>query len=114
MGTESKGGSIMDIINAGNEFITSGKEAAGKEAGTGYLDFASKFAGIGQVLVSIGIVTLLIVTAIMAFKWIVATPDKQAKLKQQLIGLVISAVVIFGAIGIWNVVVTIMNNVSNI
>ena len=34
-------------------------------------------------------------------KWATASPDKKAQLKQQLIGLVISAAVIFGAVGIW-------------
>ena len=74
--------------------------------------FAENFIGVGQVLVAIGIVTLLIVSLITAIKWITATPDKQAKLKQQLIGLVISAVVIFGAIGIWNLVRGILQNVE--
>ena len=50
---------------------------------------------------------------IMAVKWITATPDKQAKLKQQLVGLVIAVVVIFGAVGIWNLVRGIMTHVEN-
>ena len=38
----------------------------------------------------------------MAVQWITASPDKQAKLKGQLIGLAVSAIVILGAVGIWN------------
>ncbi len=49
----------------------------------------------------------------MAIQWITATPDKQAKLKIQLIGLVVSAVVIFGAVGIWNLVRSIGQDVEN-
>ena len=48
----------------------------------------------------------------MAIKWITATPDKQAKLKTQSIGLVLAAVIIFGAVGIWNFVRNIMNSVD--
>lgn len=107
---EAKNISITDIINAGKNWLDNGKDA--QPTGTGVDDFAESFVGVGQVLVAIGIVTLLIVTLITAIKWITATPDKQAKLKQQLIGLVISAVVIFGAIGIWNLVRGIMNNVE--
>lgn len=107
---EAKNISITDIINAGKTWLDNGKDS--QPTGTGVDDFAESFVGVGQVLVAIGIVTLLIVTLITAIKWITATPDKQAKLKQQLIGLVISAVVIFGAIGIWNFVRGIMNNVE--
>lgn len=107
---EAKNISITDIINAGKTWLDNGKDS--QPTGTGVDDFAESFVGVGQVLVAIGIVTLLIVTLITAIKWITATPDKQAKLKQQLIGLVISAVVIFGAIGIWNLVRGIMNNVE--
>ncbi len=74
--------------------------------------FVDQFITIGKVLVAIGVATLVIVTLIMAFKWIVATPDQQAKLKGQLVGLVISVIVIFGAVGIWNLARGIMNKVE--
>ena len=81
-----------------------------KEAGSGVEpeDFASQLIGIGQLLVAIGAGTLVIVSMIMAIKWITASPDKKAKLQQQLIGLVVATFVIFGAIGIWNLVRGIM------
>lgn len=109
---------INDIINAGNDFISKGEDGAeeiaeGKIDGIEPTDFAEMFVDIGSVLVAIGVVTLLIVSAVMAIKWITATPDKQAKLKQQLIGLVVAAVVIFGAIGIWNLVQGIMDDVED-
>lgn len=71
------------------------------------------FIEIGRLLVIIGIATLVIVSVIMAIKWITATPDKQAQLKQQLIGLIVSTIVIFGAVGIWNIVRSIMHNIEN-
>lgn len=109
-GTQAKDISITDIINAGTSWIKNGEKS--QPGDTNVDDFAIKFIGVGQVLVAIGVVTLLIVSLITAIKWITATPDKQAKLKQQLIGLVISAVVIFGAIGIWNLVRGIMESVE--
>lgn len=100
---------IQQIIDAGSNFISQG-EAASNETEE---DFAAMFIDIGQILVAFGVVTLVIVTLVMAVKWIVAKPDQQAKLKQQLIGLVISAVVIFGAVGIWNLVKGIMHQVED-
>lgn len=106
-----------EFLNAGKDFITNGRSGASK-LNYGDLDvtnpvsFAEQFINVGRILVAIGIVTLLIVSAIMAIKWITATPDKQAKLKEQLIGLVVSAVVIFGAIGIWNLVWSILTKIE--
>ena len=110
--TNPSGGNdnLSGIIDAGKNWIQDGKKDQGDMTD---MFFAEKFSGIGQVLVAIGVVTLLIVGGIMAIKWITATPDKQAKLKEQLIGLVISAVVIFGAIGIWNFIRGIGQKVEN-
>lgn len=109
--TDSK--SLSEIVDAGSQWIKQGKDANQGNSNTSITAFASQFTGIGQVLVAIGVVTLLIVTAIMAVKWITATPDKQAKLKQQLVGLVVATVVIFGAVGIWNLVKGIMEDVES-
>lgn len=107
---EAKEIGINDIVDAGKNWIKEGEKSTDSQMKVE--KFAENFIGVGQVLVAIGIVTLLIVSLITAIKWITATPDKQAKLKQQLIGLVISAVVIFGAIGIWNLVRGILQNVE--
>lgn len=103
---------LQNIINAGNSWLEAGETKSGKDSDEFVNEFAQDLLGIGQILVAIGVVTLLIVTAIMAIKWITATPDKKAKLQTQLIGLVVSAIVIFGAVGIWNLVRGIMGKVE--
>lgn len=107
-----------DILNAATSWMNKGNEGAsqlmdGKNDEERIDYFATQLIGIGQILVAIGIATLIIVSVIMAIKWITATPDKKAKLQQQLIGLVVAAFVIFGAIGIWNLVRGIMGNVES-
>lgn len=103
---------ITDIVNSGRTWITNGESAVDDKNLTDPTYYAGELIGIGQVLVVIGLATVLIVGTIMGIQWITATPDKQAKLKQQLIGLVVATVVIFGAVGIWNLVKTIMDNVT--
>lgn len=105
--SESKG--IKDVLAAATSWIN----GAETTSNTGVDDFVNQFVGIGQILVIAGIVVLLITIGITGIKWITATPDKQAKLKEQLIGLVIATVVIFGAVGIWNIVRGIMGKVEN-
>lgn len=54
-----------------------------------------------QVLVMAANVTIVIVTAVMAIKYMTGNPEEKGKLKTQLIGLVISTIVVFGAQFIW-------------
>lgn len=45
-----------------------------------------------NILTAIGVIALIVITMIMGIKYMFATPEEAAKLKQQLIGLVVSAV----------------------
>ena len=65
---------------------------------------------IGQFLMGVAILVLIIVTIILGIKYMSADPSTQAKLKQQMIGLVVAAVVIFGAVAIWRLVYSFMND----
>lgn len=97
-----------DIINQGKAFVDSGRE----QVDSTQLEESvfNNLKVVGQVLVAIGASVFLVVGIVMSIKWITATPDKQAKLKQQLIGFVVSGVVIFGAVGIWNLAKSIMES----
>ena len=50
---------------------------------------------------------MVAVTTYMGIKYLTAGPEAQAKLKTQLIGVVVSGIVIFGAYGIWSMVIKI-------
>ncbi len=99
---------VSGILDKGNNFISQGQTAATISEDT----IASNFLPIGRILVAVATATVFIVTAIMGIKWITATPDQQATLKKQLVGLVISIIVIYGAVGIWTLVKTIMENMT--
>lgn len=75
-------------------------------------DIANIMLPIGQFLVGIGAVVLIVVTIIMGIKYMTADPNSKGKLKQQLLGLVVSTVVIFGAYGIWVLVYNFMDNIT--
>lgn len=65
-------------------------------------DLHATFAPIAQILVAVGGGVIAIVTAIMAIKYMMANAEQKAKLKTQLVGLVIATCVIFGAQLIWS------------
>lgn len=65
-----------------------------------------------QFMISIATIVVTIVTVVMGIKYMVANPEGKAKLKQQLIGLVISAIVIWGAQGIWAIMTKFLENIT--
>jgi hypothetical protein len=85
-------------------FITKGHAQAGN---INYTNIASEFSGLGSILTMIGAGVLVAVTTYMGIKYLTAGPEAQAKLKTQLVGVVVSGIVIFGAYGIWKLVIEI-------
>ena len=59
---------------------------------------------IAQILVVIGTIVVVVAATIMGIKYMVANPEEKAKLKTQLIGLVVATIVIFAAQFIWSTV----------
>lgn len=105
--TETKGTSGISLSNMeaqANKFLSTGANQAGDIDTTA---IAQNFVGLGQILTMVGAGVLVAVTTYMGIKYLTAGPEAQAKLKVQLIGIVVSGVVIFGAYGIWQLVVDI-------
>lgn len=95
---------LGDMEGDAQAFIDNGYKQAGK---IDYTNIANEFAGLGQILTMVGAGVMVAVTTYMGIKYLTAGPEAQAKLKTQLIGVVVSGVVIFGAYGIWKLVVEI-------
>ena len=64
-------------------------------------------ADIGSILTAIGVAVMLGVVSYMGIKYLTSGPEARAKLKIQLIGVVVAGLVIFGAYYIWEFVVDI-------
>ena len=87
-------------------------ESAGSEVQVDVATVASEFSGLAKILTTIGAGVLVIVITYMGIKYFISTPEEQAKLKGQLIGLVVSALVIFGATAIWKIAIGIFRNMK--
>ena len=90
----------------GKNFLSKGKNNNVSES-----QLQSVFLPMARILLSIGIIVLVGVTMVMGIKYMFASPEEAAKLKQQLIGLVVSALVIFGAVGIWSLAYQVLSSV---
>lgn len=64
---------------------------------------------IANILTAIGAIVWVAVTMILGIKYMFASPEEAAKLKQQLIGLVVAGIVIFAATAIWKIVYQILS-----
>ena len=95
---------LGDMEGDAQAFITNGHTQAGN---INYTNIANEFSGLGQILTMVGAGVMVAVTTYMGIKYLTAGPEAQAKLKTQLIGVVVSGVVIFGAYGIWKLVIEI-------
>lgn len=71
----------------------------------------SKLLPVGQVLISIASIILVICYMFLGVKYMFADPSGKADVKQRLIWLVIATVVIYGGVGIFTLVVTLMNSI---
>lgn len=84
---------------------------AGSQATVDTSTIETEFASLGKILTTIGAGVLIIVITYMGIKYFISSPEEQAKLKGQLIGVVVSGVVIFGAYSIWKMAVSIFSNI---
>ena len=100
-----------NIIKEAQEWFEGGK--TGGETIMNSQDTANAIAPISQLLFWAGVITLFIAGTVMGIKFIMASPEEQGKLKGQLIGLVIAAIVILGAYTIWELSYNFMNEVVN-
>ncbi|MCI8546104.1 MAG: hypothetical protein HFJ44_02610 [Clostridia bacterium] len=91
-------------------FMNKGKN--GNSANMSGNDMKDIVIPIANILTAVGVIVLVAVTIIMGIKYMFATPEEAAKLKQQLIGLVVAGVVILGATAIWKIVYNIINSVG--
>jgi len=90
---------IDDIFGVGQQFINTG------EGGNiHFMDnqVINSVQDVGGLFSTIGTIIIVCVVLIMGIKYMLAKPDDKAKLKKQLIGIVISAGVILFAYFIWS------------
>ena len=66
-----------------------------------------------NVVYTIGVALSVLVGAILGIKFMTGSVEEQAKIKETLIPYILGCVVVFGAFGIWKMVITISANIFN-
>lgn len=95
---------ISNIIQGADGFITNGS-SSDMIAGDKIKNLSNI---IYNVLLILGTVIAVIVGSVLGIQFITGSVEQKAKVKDSLIPFVIGCVVIFGAFGIWKLVITIL------
>lgn len=99
--------SLSDVISGGDSFIQAGKDGSAK-IDKGSLQNAS--SSIYNILLICGVIIAVLIGSIMGIKFMIGSVEEKAEIKAALVPFVIGCIVVFGAFGIWKIVVTIGNN----
>lgn len=99
---------LDDIINRGDNFVNQG------DPNNAILENNVKEVsdGIFAIVVVIGIVVAIVAAVIIGMQFVTASVEEKAQLKEKLIPLLVGAAIIFGAVGIWRLVVNILQGVN--
>ena len=106
--TLSKTYALSEVISGGDAFIEMGKEASEQNEVINGQTLKEASNSIYNTLFLIGIVVAVIVGMILGIQFITGSVEQKSKIKEAIIPYVVGCVVIFGAFGIWKLVITIL------
>lgn len=113
----SRASFIGDIISAGDEFLEEGEKGQTViEDGTvkrviNEKELKEQINVIYNVLFAIGVALSVIIGAILGIKFMMGNVEEKVKVKETLVPYITGCIVVFGAFGIWKLVITIAGNV---
>ena len=102
--TESRAQTLDQMLSSADAFLETGSDDAIE---TGKLKETSDY--IYNTLLVIAVAVAVIVGAYLGVKFMLETAEDKAKLKESLIPFVVGCFIIFGAFGIWKIVVEVGN-----
>ena len=106
---KASGSAVIDagsIIEGAEEFVSAGE---GENTPLDEADLKEVSSVIYNVLLILGIIAAVIVGLIIGIKMMMGSSTQKAETKELLIPYVVGCVIIFGAFGIWKLVVNMLN-----
>lgn len=100
---------IGNVINSGKSFL-----GAAKDIGFGIngakLPDASK--DLYNILLGVGVVVTLVISVFLGAKFIMASAEEKAEIKQSMLPFIIGTFVTFAAFGIWRIMVNMLSSLE--
>lgn len=104
--TNTYAGDLGDVISGGKGFVGSSKGDI--EIDSSKLSQTSK--SVYNILLMISFIVVAVVGIILGMKFMMAGVDEKAKAKESLVIFFIGCIVVYGAFGIWKVLVTALSS----
>lgn len=107
---------IDDMIVQGRSWIKKGQKAETREGDKIETiegdTFKTMVGNIYNILLIIGIVISVIISAIIGIKMMVGSVEEKAEIKEQMIPYIVGCAVMFGAFAIWKIAMIIAGNIK--
>ena len=103
-----------DKFDRGDEFIEKGKDQTENDKdgpGVDQEKLDSTISEIYNALLALGVVISVIIGAALGIKLMVGSVEEQAKAKELLAPYVAGCIVVFGAFGIWKLMMTVLGSI---
>lgn len=97
------------VIETGDKFISDGEAADSGEVDNDKL--TQNINNIYNALLALGVVLSVIIGALLGIKFLVGSIEEQAKTKELLIPYAVGCIVVFGAFGIWRILINVLGKV---
>ena len=91
------------FMDEAREFLTAG------EGGNNNIKLSTPLEVINNLLLGIGIGVSVLIATVMGIKFIIGSVEQKAEIKEMLIPFVLGCVILFGAIGIFRLVINAFN-----
>lgn len=102
-GTLVQATSISNIIEGAQNFVNEGKEGSNNTVDVNILNDTSSL--IYNTLLIVGTCAAVIIAAILGIQFITGSVEQKVKVKESLLPFIVGCIVIFGAFGIWRLVI---------
>ena len=99
---------VGDIVSQGDEFVSNGKILIDQDK------LKSGQSLIFNILLAVGVILTVIVGGYLGIKFMIASSEDKAKIKEAMLPYVLGCVVIFGAFGIWKITVEVGGKISSV
>lgn len=102
-----------EIFDGGKSFLDTGKKSLesddNKLGSIDTTEVKNQMDKIYNILLSLGIALTVIIGAILGIKFMLGSSDEKAQIKETLIPYIVGCIVIYGAFGIWKLVIQIFS-----
>lgn len=100
-----------EIFGDADDFIEQGEKQLRDEGGINEGELINTTNFLYNGLLAVGIVVAVAVGSVLGIKYMLGSVEEKAEYKQTLLAYLISCIVVFGAFGIWKVVINILSGV---